>query len=71
MTNIKSLFTSRTVWANIVGLSCFLLSIVGIDTCGIDKGQITDTLLQGITGISFVLSIIWRITAKAQLKLFS
>lgn len=64
---VKSLFLSRTVWANIVGLSCFMLSLMGVDTCGIDKTQITDTILQGVTGISFVLSIVWRITAKAKL----
>lgn len=67
MLDSKSIFQSRTLWANLVGIVCFGLSIVGIDTCGIDKNQIIDTILQGITFLSFILSSLWRLKASTKL----
>jgi lysozyme family protein len=67
MTDTKSILTSRTIWANLVGLMTLGLSVAGFNTGLIDAGAITDQILQGITAISFVASTGFRIVAAKKL----
>ena len=57
------LLTSRTVWANAIGMGALALSWFGFDTSGLDKSALTDSLLQAIAGVSFVASTLFRIIA--------
>lgn len=59
----KSLLTSRTVWANLVGLGALLLSLFGIDASGIGSPDFLDAILQSIAGVSFIFSTIFRAMA--------
>jgi hypothetical protein len=59
----KSFLTSRTIWANLVGLAALLLSLFGIDSSGIGSPEFIDAILQTIAGISFVLSTLFRVVA--------
>jgi lysozyme family protein len=59
----KGILTSRTVWANAIGMGALALSWFGFDTSGLDKAALTDNLLQGIAGVSFVASTLFRIVA--------
>jgi len=63
MTEPKSLFTSRTVWANLVGLDAVLLSIFGFNTSTMDSPGMADAIEQSVAGISFVASTIFRVIA--------
>lgn len=59
----KGLLTSRTIWANAIGMGALALSWLGYDTGGLDKAALTDSLLQAIAGVSFVASTLFRILA--------
>jgi lysozyme family protein len=59
----KGLLTSRTIWANAIGMGALALSWLGFDTSELDKNALTDSLLQAIAGISFVASTVFRIIA--------
>lgn len=67
MSDTKSIFMSRTVWANAVGMVAILLSLVGVETDGIDTGAFTDALLQIVAGVSFVISTVFRVIATNRL----
>lgn len=69
VTEPKSLFTSRTVWANLVGLAAVLLSIFGFDTSTMDSPGMADVIAQSVAGISFVASTIFRVIATRRLAM--
>jgi lysozyme family protein len=69
VTEPKSLFTSRTVWANLVGLAAVLLSIFGFDTSTMDSPGMADAIAQSVAGISFVASTIFRVIATRRLAM--
>ncbi|APF37043.1 glycoside hydrolase family 108 protein [Chelatococcus daeguensis] len=68
MSDTKSIFTSRTVWANAVGMAAILLSLFGVETDGVDTGALTDALLQIVAGVSFVASTVFRVMATNRLE---
>lgn len=68
MSDTKSIFTSRTVWANAVGMAAILLSLFGVKTDAIDTGALTDALLQAVAGVSFVASTVFRVIATNRLE---
>lgn len=63
MTLIKSMFESRTVWANLVGLAALLAAAFGFSTSLIDQAALVDAVLAAISAISFVASTIFRVLA--------
>jgi DNA-binding NarL/FixJ family response regulator len=66
--NTKSILSSRTIWANIVGLFAFLLSATGISISAIDQNALVTAILSVITGGSFIASSYFRIKAEQKLK---
>ena len=69
VTDTKSLLSSRTVWANLVGLAAVLLSIFGFDTSTVDSASLADAIAQAVAGISFVASTVFRVTATKRLAM--
>jgi hypothetical protein len=67
MLDIKSIFLSRTVWANLVGLVALALGLLGFDTRDLDEAGLVESILQVVAAGSFVLSTIFRILATRQL----
>lgn len=63
----KTIFSSRTVWANGIGLVALLLSWFGFDTAGIDRNALTESLFQAVAAISFVASTFFRVIASKKL----
>lgn len=63
MYDTKTLFTSRTVWANVVGLAALAAGLFGYDASGLDATRLSDTIGQVIAGGSFVASSIFRVLA--------
>lgn len=63
----KSIFSSRTVWTNGIGLVALLLSWFGFDTAGFDKNAVTESLFQAVAAISFVASTFFRVIASKKL----
>ncbi len=51
MSDWKSFFASRTVWANLVGLAALVASSLGIDVAPADQEGATDALLQVVAGL--------------------
>jgi hypothetical protein len=69
MIEFKNLLMSRTVWANVVGLSTLLISMFGFQAPLIERDQLVDAILQVVTGGSFVASTIFRIIATKKIAL--
>lgn len=67
MTDMKSILASRTVWANVVGLTAIGLSTVGFDTRALDVGGVVDAGLQVVAGASFIASTVFRVVASRRL----
>ncbi len=63
LTDTKSILSSRTIWANAIGLIAFGLTLLGVDSSGIDQGKLVDALLAVLTGGSFIASMLFRIMA--------
>lgn len=67
MQDIKPYLTSKTLWANLIGLGAILLSLFGFQTAGIDANALADAVLQAIAAISFVFSSVFRVVATKRL----
>ena len=59
----KSILTSRTLWANTIGLMALGLSALGFNTQALDTSAITDSLFQLVAAGSFIISSIFRVVA--------
>jgi hypothetical protein len=67
MTDLKPILHSRAVWSGIVGMICLIGSVLGVETQMIDRGALTEALLQVATGLSLIGSIVFRVTATSRL----
>jgi hypothetical protein len=67
MTDTKSIFASRTVWANVIGLASVVLSLTGVKTGSIDVNGLADAAAQLVAAGSFIASTIFRIAAEKQI----
>ena len=67
MDDWKSFFASRTVWANLVGLTALILASFGFDGGAIDKDGAVEALLQVVAGLSFLASTAFRVLATRKL----
>lgn len=67
MTDVKSIFASRTVWANLLGLACIALAAMGVDTGSIDIDRAAEIMAQLVAGLSFFASTVFRIAATKRL----
>jgi hypothetical protein len=69
---VKGLFASKTFWTNAIGLLSFILSLMGFgELTSAESSQLVDTILQIITGVSFVLSTVFRVMATKKVTLMS
>ncbi len=59
----KTFLESRTVWANLIGLTALILSSLGFSALGFEQEKIIDVILQIVTGLSFLASTIFRVMA--------
>ena len=67
MTDTKSIFAIRTVWANVIGLAAVGLSLAGVKTGSIDVNGLADAAAQLVAAGSFIASTIFRIAAEKQI----
>lgn len=67
MIDTKTIFASRTVWANLIGLAALILGMFGFDTSTLDAGAFQAALAQFIAAASFIASTLFRILATKQL----
>lgn len=65
----KPMVLSRTVWSNLVGLTCLVLSLLGVETGTIDQGAMAEALLQAAAGLAFVASTFFRLIATDRLTI--
>lgn len=68
MSNTKSWYMSRTVWASLVTILLSVAGLAGVPTDGVDGSVLTDTLVEAITAISGLVAIVARISATTRLK---
>ncbi len=63
MIDTKTIFQSRTIWANLVGLTALFLAQFGFDTASFDQAKFLDAIFQIIAAGGFVASSIFRVFA--------
>lgn len=59
----KPFFMSKTVWSNVIGFAAIVLSVLGVNTSGIDQPALVEHVLQAIAAVSFVCSTVFRLLA--------
>jgi hypothetical protein len=64
MTEGKSWYLSRTIWASIVTVLTGAAGLTGLPLDGLDNAALTDTLLQAISAVSGLVAIFGRLSAK-------
>jgi lysozyme family protein len=67
MDDVKSIFASRTVWANFVGLAAVGLAMIGVDTGSVDTDKLAQAAAQLVAAASFIGSTVFRLTATKRL----
>ncbi len=67
MSEWKTFLESRTVCANLVGLTALILSSLGFSSLGFDQEKIIDVILQVVAGLSFLASTVFRVLATRKL----
>ncbi len=69
MSEWKTFLESRTVWANLVGLTALILSSLGFSALGFDQEAVIDGILQVVTGLSFLASTAFRVLATRKITM--
>lgn len=67
MSEAKTFLESRTVWANIIGLASLILSVKGVPVPEGIQERLVEAVLQSVTGVSFLASTVFRISAKKRI----
>ncbi|MGO4704507.1 hypothetical protein AB4072_01865 [Microvirga sp. 2MCAF38] len=67
MLETKHMLSSRTIWANAIGLLAIVLGILGFDTSTLDNGAVVEAVAQMVAAGSFIASTVFRIAATRQL----
>lgn len=67
MKDSKSILTSKTLWANLIGLTAVLGGLFGIETGALDQGALGEAIPQAIAAVSFIASSIFRVSATKRL----
>ena len=66
----KSYLQSRTIWANLIGLSALVLDILGFNGVSADdQAQLIDSLIKLVEVAGFVGGVIFRAIARDRLAL--
>lgn len=68
MNDSKSLLSSKTLWANLVGLAALGLGAFGFDAAALDPARLGEAIPQAIAALSFIASTFFRITATRRLE---
>ena len=68
MTETKSIFLSKTLWANVIGLAAILAGTFGLDTSSIDAQGVAEALTQAVAGVAFIASTLFRVMARKTLS---
>jgi predicted P-loop ATPase/GTPase len=63
MTDPKTFFQSRTVWANVVGLLALIAAARGVEFGADDANRLAEACLQVVTAASLVASTFFRVIA--------
>jgi hypothetical protein len=68
MNQAKTMLSSRTLWANAVGLASVLYVALGGDASAIDADEIGARIAEVVAGVSFLASSAFRIMATRRLQ---
>lgn len=67
MNETKSIVTTKTLWANLIGLSAVLAGLLGIETGALDHAGLGEAIPQAIAAVSCIASSVFRVTASKKL----
>ncbi len=67
MTDVKSIFESRTVWANIVGILALAGTVLGNELSSEETSRLVEACLQLVAAGSFVASTVFRVLATSRI----
>jgi hypothetical protein len=67
MIDTKTIFASRTIWANLTGLTALALGLLGFDASALSTGAVEEAAVQLVAAASFIASTVFRILARKQI----
>ncbi len=67
MTDTKSILSSKTLWANLIGLAAVLMPLFGLDISGVDGAGLSQAMSQAVAAMSFVASSVFRVMASKRI----
>jgi len=67
MIDKKTILSSRTVWANLIGLAALGLGLFGLDVTGLENPAFADAIAQVVAAGGFIASTVFRIVATKQI----
>ncbi|MXQ13850.1 glycoside hydrolase family 108 protein [Microvirga makkahensis] len=68
MMDTKTILASRTVWANLIGLTAVILGLFGFDSSVLTGSAFQEALVQFIAAASFIASTVFRILATRRIE---
>lgn len=67
MSDTKSWYLSRTIWASLVGVVIAAGSLFGLTSSEVDQGLLTDGVVELISAVAGIVAIIGRLRATAKI----
>lgn len=64
----KPWYLSKTIWASILTIFMSVAGLFGVPTGLVDNGALADTIIQAITALSGLVSIIGRVSAVQKIR---
>ena len=68
MTDSKPWYLSRTIWAAGVTIAASAGGLMGVSVVGADQATLTDAIMQGVTAIAGIVTIVGRLFATSRLR---
>ncbi len=68
MIELKSWYTSKTIWGAMIAVIASLLHVTGIDIPSTDRGLIVDAIVNIAGALGGLLAVYGRVTARSGIK---
>ncbi len=64
----KPWYLSKTIWASIVTILMSIAGLFGVPSGLVDNGALADTIIQAITALAGLMSILGRVSAVQKIR---
>jgi hypothetical protein len=68
MEDLKTWYSSKTIWGALVAIAASALHFTGVDIAAVDRSQIVDAIVSIAGAFGGLLAVYGRVTAKKAIK---